>query len=592
LKALRTKEGYHSIVNAGAGNDKIFADSDDLIDGGAGDDTVSYEGYRKNLILSLATNLSADAAFKFRLETSVQASSASKGYGYDVEKIVTGIGSDTLVLKDVDFSRLTGLVSIDLGKHSNLVGDVLDASQMPGGVRVIGEGDAFTVSSQQGGGSFVLLGAENIKGSASDDYFKSNNQSNLFQGGSGVDTYVFDGSFGKDRIIDSDGQGSIEIDGLTLSGKANGSGKPGINEWTLKQGNQVFSLLLDMSTGVNKLIITKGTDKNNSITIDNFDFAAAQAGGFLGIQLGEFRLALMEGSGATPFADPDFDLSTATGSVTINEGGSKVFAFYLDRPAKAGDTLTLSLSDLADKFKVILGDDIVAANGAVITLLEGQDRVLVSLVQVGDVDEDGSTQLTAIYQGAGAAVTSTAWTIALDDAGDVEKTYIGDQRALIRGSEIDPGLPATDPGFDTYKWSATTWASDGTLLGGIVEEDFNDVIYGAGGRDKISGMGGNDALDGLGGDDQIDGGVGDDLIGGGAGSDTIHGGAGKDVILGATGLGLALRRPDDDWAPPNGGTVWAQGSNWGVYDSGGGSRTIEGGGSTFMDSAGDVVDAG
>ncbi|WP_427500878.1 calcium-binding protein [Methylomonas sp. MED-D] len=173
--------------------------------------------------------------------------------------------------------------------------------------------------------------------------------------------------------------------------------------------------------------------------------------------------------------------------------------------------------------------------------------------------------------------------------GAAEYTYLGDQRAPLTGS----------PGALTYNWGTTSWSVDGTLTGGVSEQDFSDVIYGdqhaASDKDFINGLGGNDALDGRGGNDRIDGGAGDDLIGGGSGSDTIHGGTGNDEILSATGLNAPQRTgPNDVWQAPAGETIWTLGSTWGIYDSGNNSSIISGGGSLTLDDAPDVVygDAG
>lgn len=135
------------------------------------------------------------------------------------------------------------------------------------------------------------------------------------------------------------------------------------------------------------------------------------------------------------------------------------------------------------------------------------------------------------------------------------RTYNGDQRAPVTVSN----------GKETYDWSATSWATDGTLTGGIAEENFNDVITGSTQADKINGLGGNDALDGGAGNDQIDGGEGNDLIAGGAGSDIIHGGAGNDQILSATGLAVSQRKGPNDvwqdfWSTSSGVSTWIEGS--------------------------------
>ena len=161
--------------------------------------------------------------------------------------------------------------------------------------------------------------------------------------------------------------------------------------------------------------------------------------------------------------------------------------------------------------------------------------------------------------------------------------YNGDQRAPLSGTG--------------YSWGAVTWAADGTLVGGVAEANFNDVIVGdqqaAEDKDTINGLGGNDALDGREGDDTIDGGEGDDLIGGGKGSDTLHGGAGNDEILSATGLTVPQRTSPDEvwqdiWQLPASTVAWVHGSTWGIAGTGG-TYTIYGGGSLAQDTAPDVV---
>jgi len=169
----------------------------------------------------------------------------------------------------------------------------------------------------------------------------------------------------------------------------------------------------------------------------------------------------------------------------------------------------------------------------------------------------------------------------------------GDQRALLIGIEVDFNILPNDASFNTYKWPATNWAADGTLLGGVAEANFNDVITATSADETINGLGGNDALDGGAGNDTIDGGIGDDLIGGGAGSDVIYGGTGNDTILSATGLGAPQRKsPNDVWQVHTGSTVWTQGSTWGVENQGNGTYVIYGGGSLVQDSSHDIVFAG
>jgi Ca2+-binding RTX toxin-like protein len=181
----------------------------------------------------------------------------------------------------------------------------------------------------------------------------------------------------------------------------------------------------------------------------------------------------------------------------------------------------------------------------------------------------------------------------------VLRSYTGDQRAPMIGVEVDLNIDASDPSYNTYKWSAVSWNADGTLGSGIAEADFNDVITGSADADRINGLGGNDALDGEAGNDQIDGGAGNDLIGGGVGSDIIHGGPGNDLILGATGLSATQRNStSDNWlnvySLASDTVAWINGNTWGVAINQTNAYSIFGGGSMSLDTMADAVygDAG
>ncbi|WGT66629.1 putative Ig domain-containing protein [Variovorax paradoxus] len=469
--------------------------------------------------------------------------------------------------------------------HGTAGGDSLGPSKFPSGLYA----PLRTALNEKGIALFGGAGNDQLTGGSRNDYLAGGVNDDRLSGGIGNDTYVFQPGDGKDIVLDSDGLGEIVVGGTTLVGGGAAEYKLVGNKQVWTVGSGATEVIYTLDAGGRTLVITGALlGAGSQITVNNFD--PSRAVGYLGIRLSTTsKVVLQQDLGPNPFADSAFDPATASGTVNISEGNGKTFVFYLNRPAKAGETLTLALSDLADKFQVILGDSTVPANGAVITLVPGQDRVLVSLIQVGDVEEDGSAQLSASFQDADGSVNSNAWEIALHDAGEAARTYNGDQRALIRGVEVDFEIQPGDPRYNTYKWVAASWGTDGTLNGGTAEADFNDVIDGSSGVDKINGLGGNDALDGLAGNDEINGGEGSDLIGGGSGSDVIHGGAGNDHIFGATGLNVFQRvSPDDQWVPPPGTTLVTQGSNWGVYNNGT-NNTVVGGGSLAMDSDGDVM---
>jgi hypothetical protein len=78
------------------------------------------------------------------------------------------------------------------------------------------------------GGSDTLLGGSGtdvLVGGIGNDSLDGGEGPDYLYGGAGSDTYNFTGSFGGDWIIDSDGQGKVQFDGLTLDGgKKKGDG--------------------------------------------------------------------------------------------------------------------------------------------------------------------------------------------------------------------------------------------------------------------------------------------------------------------------------------------------------------------------------
>jgi Ca2+-binding RTX toxin-like protein len=472
----------------------------------------------------------------------------------------------------------------------------LDKSQI-----FIGRGGADTFT---GGNK-----ADVIFAGAGKDTLNGGQGNDALYGGDGTDTYQFTGLWGKDLVADTDGSGSIQIDGQTL-GAAKGAGR--LNTWVaeLGAGSGVFvgmSVYDDARSSTGKrLVIVKGGDTANTITINNFDLAKAlQPQGYLGIQLDPARqLVVKEAAGGlNTWSDARFEASSLAGqSSNVIEGGAKTFTVYLNQAAQAGETLTLSLGALADKFKALITPpgstpSVVNAQGAVITLVAGQTQASFVLLQQGAVSASASAQLSVSYAPAqGSAVQSNAWAVNLQDAGALGQTQRGDQRAKVIGTEIDLGTPPSNARFGTYKWEATSWGADGTLIGGVAAANFSDVLRGTAGNDKLSGLGGNDALDGGAGNDLMEGGEGDDLIGGGAGSDTILGGAGNDYINSSATLNMTLRqKPSDSWSAPGGQAVVTQGALWGVYQDtlpDGDPVTIWSGSNSPSGTDADVVDAG
>jgi len=339
-------------------------------------------------------------------------------------------------------------------------------------------------------------------GQAGADIFTGGGKNDLLAGGAGTDTYNFNGAYGKDTVLDSDGLGEIKIDGQTL-GQAKATGKR--NVWTAKlDDGQLVGLAFydDSSSSTGKrLVITRAGNTDNTITVNNFDLAAAQGeGGYLGIKLESTPDLVVTASGnaavaqGNPFEAWDFDPNTFVGDSTTTS--SKSFTVYLNQAAKAGATLVLQLGELAGQgLKAILGEEEVSADGATITLAEGQTQASFAIVQGADIGADATGALTVSFQQDGEAAISNEWNLTWTADTQPANTLAGD-----------------DPQHTTNK----------------------DNLFGSANADLLQGLTDSDALLGLAGDDKLEGGLGGDVLQGGLGADTLNGGDGDDLIYGSS----------------------------------------------------------
>ncbi|MFD1841403.1 hypothetical protein ACFSHV_24215, partial [Paracidovorax cattleyae] len=243
-----------------------------------------------------------------------------------------------------------------------------------------------------GGQDFIFAGKGN-------DVLAGGDGDDTLLGGLGIDTYQFEGSFGRDYVLDQDGLGSIQIDGKTL-GEARSAGKA--DTWVADLDGQRVGLAVyndAASTTGKKLVITRAGSLTDTITIDNFDLAKAKTdAGYLGIKLeSKMRLSLSDAPGPSPFENPRFEPDTLAGLAAVKDGGGDVFSVHLNRPAQAGDTVTLSLSALQDQFQFVSEGAVLSPGAAVVTLAEGQTEVVFALMRTGDAAASGSARIGAAY---------------------------------------------------------------------------------------------------------------------------------------------------------------------------------------------------
>jgi len=142
----------------------------------------------------------------------------------------------------------------------------------------------------EGGGGDDLIyggdGSDQLYGNTGDDQLVGEGGNDILMGGQGNDTYIFTGQFGRDIIKDSDGNGSIVINGATLS-QLTQSAKDSIVYYdnidnptkkaiVIDEGNTKSLIISTVTKSGNKII-----DSGNSVTIKNW------SDGSLGINLND-----------------------------------------------------------------------------------------------------------------------------------------------------------------------------------------------------------------------------------------------------------------------------------------------------------------
>ncbi len=379
------------------------------------------------------------------------------------------------------------------------------------------------------GGINTLTGGgveDHLYGGGGDDTLDGAGGNDYLEGGQGSDTYQI-GS-GKDTIFDSDKAGQIKLGDAILSGSGNTAqvtmANLGPSVWKDAVDSQLFYSLKDGTLEDGTLEITRkqGESFETLAVVEHFK------NGDLGITLkDQKKAALVEQGAAKPFAPENADQPLPTQPVNLLEGLGKGLKVYLNEAAKAGDTIKIAISALGDKFKAILGDDIVGfdSGSITLTLVEGQTEVAFGFLSTGDVDTDQTLTLTASLQPAdgGAAVNNTL-TINFDAVDESQ----GPQTGTTITGDINPidvdtsteGIQAQGDAFGNPTGTA---------------EPYSDILHGTAGNDHIMSGDLNDDVGGRDGDDWIEGGSGKDYIHGEAGNDLIEGGTDSDVLFGEAG---------------------------------------------------------
>jgi len=211
--------------------------------------------------------------------------SFAKDNGYATERVNTGADSITLNLPKfptTSLMELRGFVESQLDAADqagfSITGPGRIVIATASGTVTAGADDTLMVGSHGsdtliggagdddiigGAGQDTLeggAGTDNIFGGDGDDVLDGGEGSDYLRGGAGNDTYKFSGAWGADTIIDSDGQGQIEIDGIILAGGQ----KIAEGVWHNKAQGIVYSL---SGTGPDQTLVIQRDSSLNSIRV-------------------------------------------------------------------------------------------------------------------------------------------------------------------------------------------------------------------------------------------------------------------------------------------------------------------------------------
>jgi VCBS repeat-containing protein len=402
-----------------------------------------------------------------------------------------------------------------------------------------------------GTGQDILTGGTGndlLVGNAGADVLQGGKGNDVLLGGTGNDTYKYTNAGvnqdGLDIILDSDGNGSIQIDGQTVSG-----------------GAQYGDTRVHKDSG-GHLYVTAG----NSLIIDNNILILDQ-------QAGELGMTAMTGAAADVNPVTILDILGDQGSTTLKDAnGNIVYTIVASSTNPLDDTIT----DSTGKDHIVSGggnDTIRASQGGDDLIDTGAGRDIVvddsgNNVIIGGSGGDvliGGTGNDRIYADAQTSVADAIATGNTSNSGIAQSgdwltggagddTLVGSNASDVlmggAGTDLIVGGAGDDYISGDYNWiplnldwTVTVQPNGDPLLGPVIDNrpatsGAADVIYAGEGNDYVWGDFGNDVIFGEGGDDKLYGGEGNDILIGGTGNDILDGGAGQDIYIYNKGDGV------------------------------------------------------
>jgi Ca2+-binding RTX toxin-like protein len=583
-------------VTTGTGNDSIAgSSSNNIIDGGAGNDTVTFTGNIADYTIlrnadgsytvtdnratpndgvdtlyNIETLQFADGAISpFTLTTGVDIYTATSGHDlvYALagnDSVSGGTGHDTLYGDAGDDTLAGGLGNDSLDGGAGI--DTADYSSVTTAMTVnlttgvaTGDGtDSLTLIENVNGGA----GADLITGSSVDNILKGNAGNDTMDGAAGIDTAVYSGALtdysitfdsisGSYSVVDNRAgspDGTDTLTNIEFAQFSNGT-------WQLHaltpladsfaQGSDTINLFVDATQG-DYDTITTGTG-NDFVQIANGEFALSLGAGNDTLISGLASYATIEGGLGADSMTGGLDgyntliYTNDTAGVTVNlttgigsggEAQGDVFSNFQNVNSGSGNDFITGSAD-GGTIHVNAGDDTVIATVGDQYIFgdAGNDSITTG---DGSDDVSGGTGNDTISTGA----AQDSYT---DEAGD-DVVDLGTGNDNVSANALGNDSFTGGLGVDSISYFASTLgmsinlvterAIAGTTTDTIVA--FENVI-GTFHNDTIIGNAGDNKVTDYGGDNYMELGAGNDTADGGGGKDTMYGEAGDDFLGGYGG---------------------------------------------------------
>ncbi|XPV69995.1 MAG: hypothetical protein ACNI25_05315 [Halarcobacter sp.] len=566
-------------IETKVGDDTIYSSSGtDIIDGGSGEDLLSFETSGTGVIADLS-NLNEQATNQGRitianienLEGSNQVdtfsgdSNINKIYGLDGNDTIFGAQGDDSLFGQGGDDKIIGGSGNDIidGGINTSQGDSVDYSTSSNAVSLTlansGNDAIATIGTEQD----TVRNIENIIGSQYNDTLGGNADNNSISGNNGDDTFI--ASDGNDEFIGGSGNDTIDysnrVDNINVtlidnspSNIVNGTFTDTVYQVENITGSQVNDTITGDS-GINTLKGQEGDDTisggagndvidggTNTAQGDSVDYRSSSSA---------VKLTLSD-SGNDANATIGLEQDTVRNIENIlGSQNNDILGGNSDNNSISGntgnDTLSGGLGDDTldggegdDTLSGGLGDDFL--NGGV-----GVDTVDYSDINVAGVSVDLSKQTQQDTQNAGLDTLSsvenligTSFDDTITGSDDDNKIETKDGNDIIYASS---GTDSLDGGSGQDLLSFVNSSNKITVdLSNIAEQstgygdttissiedlegsNLNDTLIGSTQNNEIYGLAGNDIINGKEGDDSLFGQAGDDTIIGGAGNDIIDGG--------------------------------------------------------------------